>query len=129
MLIHIDYNGSEPICDQVVGQIKLMVVSGRLKPGEKLPSIRRLAEELKINPTTVSRIYTQLAQEGVVALRQGQGAFVTDGPARLAPEVIREEIGTLARQLLVEGLRHRLTIEQIGEIVQEEYQKIEGGTA
>jgi GntR family transcriptional regulator len=129
MQIHIDYNGSEPICDQVVSQVKLMVVGGRLQAGEKLPSIRRLAADLKINPTTVSRIYSQLAQEGVVVLRQGQGVFVSDGVAKLAPEVIQEEVGAHARRLLVEGLRYQLPIERIREIVEEEYKKIERGAA
>ena len=56
MFVHIDYNSGEPISRQVIAQIKWMIVSGALQPGDKLPSIRELARDLKINPTTVTRI-------------------------------------------------------------------------
>jgi GntR family transcriptional regulator len=126
MLFHVDYNSNEPICQQAVEQIKLLVVSGSLTPGDRLPSIRQLASEAHINPTTVSRIYSQLAHEGVVALRQGQGVFVTDGSARLAPEEVRRVLGRHARALLVEGLRQGLSIEQIRRTLDDEYDAIRG---
>ena len=126
MLFHIDYNSNEPICQQAVEQIKLLVVSGSLKPGDRLPSIRQLAREAHINPTTVSRIYGQLAHEGVVALRQGQGVFVTDGTARLAPEEVRRILGRHARALLVEGLRQGMSIEEIRRTLDDEYDAIKG---
>ena len=84
--IHINYSSDAPICQQAVDQVKLLCVSGRLRPGEKLPSVRQLAADLHVNPTTVTRIYDQLAHEGVITLRQGQGTFVADGPPPLAPQ-------------------------------------------
>jgi len=127
MLLHIDYNNNEPICHQAVAQIKVLVVSGSLKPGDKLPSIRQLARDARINPTTVSRIYTQLAQEGVLVLRQGQGVFVAEGPPQLAPEQVRRVVGKHARDLLVEGLRHGLSIKDIRRALDREYARIKGG--
>ena len=127
MLIHVDYNSGEPICHQVVGQVKLLVVNGKLKRGDKLPSIRQLARDLRINPTTVTRIYNQLAAEGVVTLRQGQGAFVSDGALRLAPEELRRILGKHARTLLVEGLRHGVSVDEIRAVLAEEYDRIEKG--
>jgi GntR family transcriptional regulator len=123
--LHIDYHSSEPICQQAVAQIKLLVVNGGLRRGDRLPSIRQLARGLRINPTTVSRIYTQLAHEGVITLRQGQGAYVSQGTVRLAPEELKRIVGKHARTLLVEGLRQGLSIHQIREILETEYQGIQ----
>jgi GntR family transcriptional regulator len=127
VLIHVDYSSGEPICHQVVARVKLLVVNGKLKRGDKLPSIRQLARDLHINPTTVTRIYNQLAAEGVVTLRHGHGVFISDGSLRLAPEELRRILGKHARTLLVEGLRHGVPVEQIQAVLAEEYKGIEKG--
>ena len=95
MLIQVDYNSGEPISHQVVSQIKWLVASGKLEPGGKLPSIRELAKELKINPTTVTRIYSELSADGVITLRQGQGAFVSTQSVPLPKAEIRRRVGRL----------------------------------
>jgi len=122
--LHINYNSSEPIYRQVVDQIKLMVVNGTLCPGDRMPSIRELARSLRINPTTAARIYNELAHEGILTLRQGQGAFVSEKLKRLAPEEVRRIVADHARRMLVEGLRLGLSREEIYEIVEEEFQRI-----
>ena len=66
-----------PIYLQLVEQVKHAIETGALKPGDQLPSIRPLAEELVINVNTVAKAYRQLESEGVLELRQGAGAFVT----------------------------------------------------
>jgi len=124
MLLHIDYNSGEPISHQIAAQIKWMVVSGKLRIGDKLPSIRELARTLKINPTTVTRIYNELAGDGVITLRQGQGAFVSDGSPALPVREIRRIISDRARSMVVEGLRLGLNRQQIEQIVNEEFKKI-----
>lgn len=126
--IHIDYNCGIPICSQVVAQIKLLVVGGRLKIGDKLPSIRELAKKLRVNPTTVARIYTELEHEGVITLRQGQGAFISKQEPQLLPDEIQRQIGQHAQTLLVEGLRLGLDISAIKELLDREYQTIQMGT-
>jgi GntR family transcriptional regulator len=125
VLLHLDYHSSEPICQQAVAQIKLLVVKGKLRPDDKLPSVRQLAQQLKINPTTVCRIYNELAHEGVVTQRQGQGVFVAEGGSRLARAEVRRDLARHAQTLLVEGLRHGVSIEEIQTIVAEEHRKIE----
>ena len=59
-------------------QVKHAVETGALRPGEQLPGIRPLAEELVVNPNTVARAYRELEHEGVIELRQGAGAFVAE---------------------------------------------------
>jgi GntR family transcriptional regulator len=65
-----------PIYVQLMEQIKHGVATGALRPGEQLPGIRPLAEELVINPNTVAKAYRELEHEGVIELRHGAGAFV-----------------------------------------------------
>lgn len=124
MFIQIDYNSGEPISRQVIAQIKWMVVSGKLQPGDKLPSIRELARTLKINPTTVTRIYNDLASHNIITLRQGQGAFVADRAVSLSDVEINRLVAEKARALLVEGFRLGLSKKEIEGIVNEEYTKI-----
>ncbi len=66
-----------PIYLQLIEQVKHAIETGALRPGEQLPGIRPLAEELVINPNTVAKAYRELEHEGVVELRQGAGAFVS----------------------------------------------------
>jgi GntR family transcriptional regulator len=61
-------------------QVKHAIETGALRPGEQLPGIRPLAEELVINPNTVAKAYRELEHEGVIELRHGAGAFVAAGP-------------------------------------------------
>ena len=66
-----------PIYLQLLERVKHAVETGALRPGEQLPGIRPLAEELVINPNTVAKAYRELEHEGVIELRHGAGAFVT----------------------------------------------------
>jgi GntR family transcriptional regulator len=66
-----------PIYLQLMEQVKHSIETGALRPGEQLPGIRPLAEELVINPNTVAKVYRELEHEGVLELRHGAGAFVS----------------------------------------------------
>ena len=66
-----------PIYVQLMEQVKHAIETGALRPGEQLPGIRPLAEELVINPNTVAKAYRELEHEGVIELRQGTGAFIS----------------------------------------------------
>jgi GntR family transcriptional regulator len=124
MHIHIDYNSGEPIIHQVVAQIKLMVVSSKLPPGSRLPSIRGFSKDLKINPTTVTRIYKELEHQGIIVLRHGQGAFVVESQRKPAKKQAAKTIRPKVEALLVEGLRLGLTQQEIIEVLKQEYKKI-----
>lgn len=126
MLIKVDYNSGEPISRQVVDQIKWLVVSGHLAPGEKLPSIRALAKQLKVNPTTVTRIYNELSAERVITLRQGQGAFVSSKSSVINKTEAKKQIRELAKRMLVESSRLGLSRKDVEGIIQKEFKKISG---
>jgi len=67
-----------PIYKQIINQVQLAIVNGILVKGDRLPSVRSLAEELVINPNTVSRAYRELVHDGILEFRHGQGVFVAE---------------------------------------------------
>src|SRR5262245_2033930 len=79
-----------PIYLQLMEQVRHAIETGALRPGDQLPGIRPLAEELVINPNTVAKAYRELEHEGVLELRHGAGAFVAEGVgARKVAEKLR----------------------------------------
>ena len=77
-MISINYRDPRPIYEQVKDGFRQLILSGVLKPDEKLPSVRELAGELAINPNTIQRAYRELEQEGCVCSVPGKGSFVSD---------------------------------------------------
>lgn len=117
MLISLDASSPMPIYGQLVEQIKWLVSSGQLKPGEQLPTVRQLAVELRINPNTVSRAYGELEREGVIATQQGRGTFVLAEP-RVAPESDRgERLERLVRVAVVEAAALGYTPEEVARAI------------
>src|SRR6188508_585221 len=89
-------------------QVRHAIETGALRPGEQLPSIRPLAEELVVNPNTVAKAYRELEHDGVVELRQGAGAFIAERPAQAAPTgrlvAAQKVVADTVRALRAEGL-------------------------
>ncbi|MCL2623337.1 MAG: GntR family transcriptional regulator [Planctomycetaceae bacterium] len=124
MKISLDYHSSEPLTQQVVLQIKRLVVTKSLKPGEKLPSVRQMAKDLKLNPTTASRVFAQLAKEGVVVQRPGLGVFIAEGPCPFSAEYIRDSLSRQALAFLVEGLRFGLKYPEVKAILDQQHKEL-----
>ena len=76
--VRIQTGSSVPIYRQIVDQVCRAAASGALKPGDQLPSVRELAEELVLNPNTVAKAYSELTRDGVAEARQGRGVFITE---------------------------------------------------
>ena len=79
MLIQIDFSTGKPVYLQLVDQIRYAAASGKLRPGEALPGIRPLSEELRINRNTIAKAYTELENQGVIETVPGKGCFLKDG--------------------------------------------------
>jgi len=86
MNIKINSKSAVPVYEQVKREIKLAILSGKLKEGEKLISIRELAVRLQINPNTIVKVYYQLEVEGFIASRPGAGYFVSAEAGRAQKE-------------------------------------------
>ena len=99
MDIRVSPQSNAPIYAQIVEQVKQLVASGRLAPGDELPTIRALAQRLLINPNTVARAYRELEVEGLVTSRVGQGTTVASGVSPLSVEartrLMQEHVATL----------------------------------
>ena len=102
-MLNLDYRDARPIYEQVRDGLRRLLVTGAIAPGEKLPSVRRLAGELAINPNTIQRAYEALEQEGYVYSVPGKGSFAAH---RLEMDDRRKE--ELLRQLdaIAEELRY-----------------------
>ena len=94
-MIAINYKDGRPIYEQVKEELRRLVVSGALRPGDKLPSVRELAGTLAINPNTIQRSYRELEAEGYITSVPGKGSFVS----------AREELPDPRRQEVLETLR------------------------
>ncbi|WP_438495566.1 GntR family transcriptional regulator [Paenibacillus sp. IHBB 3054] len=73
----IEFDNNQPIYIQIMNYIKGEIITGKLKPGDKIPSVRELAAELQINPNTVQRTFQELEREEIVETRRGMGRYVT----------------------------------------------------
>ncbi|MFI5402373.1 MAG: GntR family transcriptional regulator [Planctomycetota bacterium] len=79
--LRVDPSGGEPVFQQIVDHVKREIATGRLKPEDRLPSVRDLAKELVINPNTIARAYQVLEAEGVTYSRRGTGTFIAERKA------------------------------------------------
>ena len=113
----------EPIYEQIKTQIHSAVLSGELKAGEALPSLRKLAKELRISVLTVTRAYNELADEGVVQNIQGKGTFVMDR----GNELMQRQLETRIRESLAEASRGAkaagIPLDALDRMLEEEYRK------
>jgi GntR family transcriptional regulator len=109
MQLRVTASDGLPIYLQIVNQVKYLVAAQRLAPGEALPSVRKLAEQLVVNPNTVARAYRELEAAGVTTTRPGAGVYVSDGGSPLArseqTKILSDRIDVLlaeARQMNVD---------------------------
>jgi GntR family transcriptional regulator len=109
MLIQLNFKSGKPVYLQVVDQVKAAAASGALRAGEALPSIRPLAEQLRVNRNTVAKAYTELEGQGVIETIAGRGCFLKENHSPFRKDVrlkmVAEEIDAAivqARHLRVE---------------------------
>lgn len=119
MQIHIQAQGGVPIYLQVMQQIKYLVASGRLQPGDELPSIRTLAEQLIVNPNTIARAYRELETAGVVEKRRTAGTFVAEAGSPLARKERLKLLKQRVDQLLVEAFQMGFGLDEVLKLVQQ----------
>ena len=124
MLFHVNPSSGVPIYAQIENQVKNAIAAGALKPDQALPSVRKLAAELGINPTTAARAYQNLERDGVISTVPGGGTYVDESVPRFLKSEKLRRLQPYARQLAVEGVQLRLTDEEILKIVQEELESL-----
>ena len=113
MQFRVDTASSEPIYRQIAAQVRRGVAEGRLREGEKLPSVRGLSRELVVNPNTVARAYSELEAAGLLVTRRGLGVFVAAAGSDLTLAARRKRLDALVDALLVDALHLDLTLEDV----------------
>ena len=117
MDIVISNSGGAPIYEQISSQIKAQIISGELREGDLLPSIRALAKELRISVITTKRAYEELEREGYIETVMGKGSFV----APHNPELVREDTLRRVEEKLAEAVQLArqggITLDELNEIL------------
>ncbi|MZP31055.1 GntR family transcriptional regulator [Heliobacterium undosum] len=108
-----------PLYDQITKQIKDAILRGDLAPGQALPSIRQLAQELGTSVITVKRAYLELEREGMILTRQGLGCFVAPVEKGHLETTRRESVLAPLRQALAEAKRLGMTMEEVRQLFAE----------
>ena len=119
MLLRLDFTGGVPIYQQIRNQIVVAIASGDLKPGEKLPTVRALAEETGINMMTASKAYQLLKAEGYITTGRRDGAVVRVPSAGADPETV-EGLRLRLCELRLAGMEREEILELCGKLLDEE---------
>lgn len=128
MHLTIDHHSGVPVTAQIVEQIKYLAIGGRLAVGEQIPSVRALAVQLKLNPTTVARAYNQLEAEEIIYTQPGRGAFIAPRRPGLTLEEKRRRVQGAVRQLVVEAGRLGLDFDELQRLLTREIDAIQNKT-
>ena len=124
MMFHVNPSSGVPIYVQIETQVKNAIAAGALKRDQALPSVRKLASDLGINPNTVARAYQELERDGVIATVPGGGTYVAENVPRLLKSEKLRRLQPYAKQLAVEGVQLGLTDEEILSMLHEELEKL-----
>ncbi len=126
-MLHIRLNQSDgiPLYLQLLGQIKRLMVTGRLGTGDELPPVRVLAQQLLVNPSTVVRAYHELELAGLIYKRRGAGTYVSECRKPYSDAECQKILMPRADALVVEAKQMGLSTEQIVSLVAESATRLE----
>lgn len=101
MLFQLNFKSGLPVYLQLADQVRAAAASGALRPGEPLPGIRPLAEQLRVNRNTVAKAYSELEAQGVIEAVAGKGCFLKDGQSPLKKSARHDLLTTEIDQAIV----------------------------
>jgi len=125
MMLQINFKSGKPVYLQVVDQIKSAAASGALQAGEPLPSIRPLAEELRVNRNTIAKAYTELESQGVIETLPGKGCFLKENNSPLKKDVRRKLLVEEIDQAIVAAHHLQVPRGEFVELVRERFDTLE----
>jgi len=121
LILQIDFRSGLPIYTQLVNQLQAQVVGGVLKPGDQLPTVRALAEELRVNFNTVARAYRILDEARIISTQQGRGTYITDvPPPNVSERLRRESLEALTQRYISEAMRLEFPKSEISQMVKDQ---------
>ena len=120
----LDTANGAPIYRQIIQQIEYAILSGRMLPGDRLPTIRSLAVELKTNPNTIAKAYNELEIRGILATQVGSGTYISDKKPVMEDDSlnrkIREVLGRFVQEMRGLGVEKRELVRLIESFIKEE---------
>jgi GntR family transcriptional regulator len=119
MEFQITTSDREPIYRQLATQIREGIARGRLKCGDKLPSVRELSRTLVVNPNTIARAYTELERDGVLNTRQGKGVFIAELASELTKSARKRRLTDQIDGLLTEAVHLGFSQTDLSDLVTE----------
>lgn len=121
LTLQIDFRSGLPIYTQIVNQVQTQVASGILKPDDQLPTVRALAEELRVNFNTVARAYRILDEARIISTQQGRGTYITEiPPPKVTERLRRESLEALTQRYIGEALRLEFSKSEIKQMVSDQ---------
>ena len=127
LLLQIDFRSGLPIYAQIVNQVQTQVIAGVLKPGDQLPTVRALAEELRVNFNTVARAYRLLDEARIISTQQGRGTYITEIPPPKVTEQLRKEsLEALTHRFISEAMRLDFSKAEINQMVKNQLKTWDG---
>ena len=120
LILKIDFRSGLPIYTQIVNQVQAQVVSGILKHNDQLPTVRALAEELRVNFNTVARAYRILDEARIISTQQGRGTYITEIPPPEVSEKLRHEsLAALTQRFITEAFRLGFSEREVSQMVRD----------
>lgn len=120
MELDLDPRSPVPLYEQIAGRFRLAIAAGELGNGDGLPSVRKLAASLRVNPSTVVQAYRDLERDDWVETRHGSGTFVREQPAKRRAEEEADQARALVRDLVADASRAGLSVEVLRRAMEEE---------
>lgn len=115
---------ASPIWKQIEEGMRRMISLGILEPGAGVPSVRELAQTLRVNPNTVARAYQRLTDEGVLAVRRGEGTFVAEAPKQLRKSVKNEALRDAATRYAGTALAVGASVDDARGELEQSYERL-----
>jgi GntR family transcriptional regulator len=118
--LQLDFHSGLPIYTQIVNQVQSQLANGMLKPGDQLPTVRALAQELRVNFNTVARAYRILDEARIISTQQGRGTFITEILLPYVAEKLRNEsLEALTKRFIDEAIRLGFSEREINQMVRD----------
>ncbi len=120
LTLHLDFHSGLPIYTQIVNQVQSQLVNKVLKPGDQLPTVRALAEELRVNFNTVARAYRILDEARIISTQQGRGTYIIEiPPPEVSEKLRRESLAALTQRFITEAFRLNFSEREINQMVRD----------
>jgi GntR family transcriptional regulator len=117
--LRLDGSSGVPVYRQLIDQVLTAIASGKLAPGDQLPTVRQVAVDLTINPNTVMRAYRELEIRGILSTQQGTGTFITEQKLKAGEAQRRRRLAQMAGELVARAGAEGFSVDELLEVLRE----------